>query len=160
MLLGHRYHLRHHICKIIIGANFLQYYFTTLDNFLYEIKSNIDVLRSSVINLIFDQMNSILAIIIYIDIFLNYPQITYQTPKPQYFINCLCCYNVLCFRSRQCHYTVQHRPSANLTLTKCENIARGRSSLVKILNIVRISIPANNRPLGSLVHQPLILCSL
>ncbi|KAM7502280.1 hypothetical protein LguiB_001184 [Lonicera macranthoides] len=50
--LGCRYHLRHHICGIILGANFLQNYFTTLDNLPYKMKPNIDVLRPSVMNLV------------------------------------------------------------------------------------------------------------
>ena len=60
-------------------------------------KSNIDVLRPSVMNLVLGQMNSTLAITMYIDILLNHPQITDQTLKPQCLIDCLCSCNILCF---------------------------------------------------------------
>lgn len=47
-----RYHIHNHIYGIILGVNFLLNYFITFDNLPYEIKSGIDVVRLSMMNLI------------------------------------------------------------------------------------------------------------
>ncbi|KAM7481524.1 hypothetical protein LguiB_006107 [Lonicera macranthoides] len=63
--LGQRNNLCQHICRIIFGAYLNQIYHTVFNNFPNEVISDINMLGSSMMNLILRQVNCTLTVTVH-----------------------------------------------------------------------------------------------
>ena len=94
-------HLCKHICRVICSSDFLEYNIPFIDDFPNKMKSNIDVLGATMMNLVLCQTNGTLVVAENLHVLLNNIQIPVQPEKPYSFFECFCYSHILCLSSRQ-----------------------------------------------------------